>query len=113
MELFTGAPRRGHIPVLCTTDMQLPKRIFQEKYDLSAVDWDDWKTKLEAKAVMALPHMGPQNAKEAWETTKRTLKDVQCDTMRTKQSCIHSKPFWCRNSLMPASVSGKLVGVIE
>ena len=96
VELFTGAPRREHIPVLSTIDMHPPKKIFQEKYDLSAVDWDDWKTKLEAKAEMALPHMLPQNAKEAWETTKRILKDVQSDTMRTKRSCIHSKAFWCK-----------------
>ena len=96
VELFTGAPRRGHIPVLSTIDMQPPKKIFREKYDLSAEDWDDWKTKLEAKAEMALPLMGPQNAKEAWETTKQILKDVQSDTMRTKRSCIHSKPFWCK-----------------
>ena len=40
--------------------------------------------------------MGPPNAKEAWETTKRILKDVQRDTMRTKRSCIHSKPFCCK-----------------
>ena len=96
VELFTGAPRRGHIPVLSTIDMQPPMKNFQEKYDLSAVDCDDWNTKLEAKAEMALPHMGPQKAKEAWETTKRILKDVQSDTMRTKRSCIHSKLFWCK-----------------
>ena len=96
VELFTGAPRRGHIPLLSTIDMQPPKKIFQVKYDLSAVDWDDWKTNLEEKAEMALPHMGPQNAKEAWETTSRVLKDVQSGAMRTKRRCIHSKPFWCK-----------------
>ena len=45
---------------------------------------------------MVLHHMGPQNAKEVWETTKRIRKDVQSDTMRIKRSCIHSKPFWCK-----------------
>ena len=95
LEMFTGGPRWGHIPVLSTIDMQPPKKLFQEKFDLSSVDWDDWKTKLEAKAEMALPHMGLQNAKKAWETTERILKDVQSDTMRTKRSCMHSKPFWC------------------
>ena len=93
VELFTGAPSRRHVPVLSTIHMQPLKKFFQEKYDLLAVDWDDWKTKLEAKAEKALPHIGPQNAKEAWERPKRILKDVQSDTMRTKRSCIHSKPF--------------------
>ena len=40
--------------------------------------------------------MAPPNAKEAWETTKRVLKDEQSDTMRTNPSCIHSKPFCCK-----------------
>ena len=86
-ELFMGAPRRGHIPMLSTIDMQR-RKFFREKNDLSAADWDDWKTKLETKAEMALPHMGPQNAKEAWETTKRILKDVQSDTIRKKHELV-------------------------
>ena len=92
VELFTGAPRRGHMPVLSSTDMQPLKKIFSGKIRSISCRLG----RLEAKAEMALPHMGPQNAKEAWETTKGILKDVQSDTIRTKRSCIHSKPFWCK-----------------
>ena len=74
VELFTGAPRRGHIPVLSTIDMRPPKKIVREKYNLSAVDWNDWKTKIEAKAEAAIPLIGSQNATEAWETTKRCAR---------------------------------------
>ena len=30
VELFTGAPRRGHIPVLNTIDMQPPRKFFRK-----------------------------------------------------------------------------------
>ena len=45
---------------------------------------------------MVLNHLGSQNAKETWETTKRIIKDVQSDAMRTKRRCMHSKLFWCK-----------------
>ena len=47
--LCTGAPKRGHVPLLSALALRPPEKKILQKPGISTLDWDAWKPKLEWK----------------------------------------------------------------
>ena len=55
VELFSGAPIRGHVPMLCNLAIGRPKQNTKtEKMDISNIDWDTWKDDLDSTLKLKL-----------------------------------------------------------
>ena len=91
VEIFTGAPRRGHVQILSTVNLRAPKTKILQKPDISRVEWDDSKVKLETKAADMLPLL--ETKTDLWDMTKELLNDAQGELMTTKWCCRQSKHF--------------------
>ena len=97
VELFSGAPQRGHLPVIHQFKVQASKDNSEMVYkDLENTDWDLWSSTL-------LQHVKEKigdnldvfsDAKSLWSDLKNIIRDVNDQTMPTKRINSHSKPFW-------------------
>ena len=55
VELFSGAPIRGHVPMLCNLDISRPKHNTKsEKMDISNIEWNTWKDDLDSTLKLKL-----------------------------------------------------------
>ena len=85
MDLVTGAPSGGQVPVLRALDKRLPKRKILQKPDIATVDWDAWKGKLETKDKDVWPLVEASNVTDLREMTEELLNDAQTELMKTKR----------------------------
>ena len=98
--LFTGAPRRGHLPVFQTLEVQCSKRSkAREVLDYDAADWDGWCSEMESiffsklDEQNQLPELGDPS--ELFNFFLEKLKLCNEKFIPKKSVCHHSKPFWC------------------
>ena len=96
VELYSGAPNRGHIPILTTAKIMpknstVPPKI---KPDLKSIDWNNWTDTLEAKLSQVHSTMQFRTAVECWTDIKTAIEDTTLEQCKVKVSSIHSKPFW-------------------
>ena len=90
-ELFTGAPSRGHLPVLVSL-VESRSGYFKEKPWIEKAMWDDWRAHLETEI---LDWTTSDNALEMWEFFKNSLREATLLFIPFKKVTQHSKPFWC------------------
>ena len=99
VHLYSGAPKRGHVPVITEIDCNSkPKDTpVTVKLDVSAVNWDQWKeeleNQLETKNSEIFKHKNPL---KLWDYFVETINSVTKKHGVMKKSC-HSKPFWTKN----------------
>jgi len=95
VELFTGAPSRGHYPILYSmhvTDQTKSKKIYQ---NYNSTDWKIWREKIECE----LEHL-INEAHESVEDLKRLVHKFNMamvlagESIPKKIITCHSKPFW-------------------
>ena len=101
VELFSGAPLRGHVPVITeilvnrTTNNQAT---ITEKLDINNIKWalwtDDLEQKLEADNAVIESYDEPV---ELWKYVEKTIKEVTTKHGQMKKSTVHSKPYWTNN----------------
>ena len=97
VELLTGYPSRGHVPVYAK--FVLPGSYSTEKvttFKLDDVNWKKWRDSLEDKLRdMSFPD-NPifKDPIAAWNYLKEAIKDVNRECIPTKSTTKHSKPFW-------------------
>ena len=100
--LFTGAPDRGHLPVLynISLDSHSPSSKAKKVFDFKNGDWDNWKLELDSIFREKLVDLGsnalcaPKDMAELFHTALLTTSN---NHIPSKISCIHCKPFWNAN----------------
>ena len=92
IELFSGAPMRGHVPLKCYIELlNTTEPIHTEKkIDLSKVCWNDWSNDLDNKVN------DTDNPHVLWSEIDQRIKEVTMDHCEMKIICKHSKPFWTK-----------------
>ena len=100
--LFTGAPDRGHLPVLynITLNCKNPARKARKVFDFKNGDWDNWKLELDSFFAEKLVDLNNDNSccpQDMTELFHATLMTACNNHIPSKISCIHSKPFWNEN----------------
>lgn len=94
VELFSGAPLRGHVPVLAHLLLKVPATAtFTERISLVSTDWGKWRQDLEGK----LSHLDlTDEPTKIWIAMQVALDDTLNTHGVKKIITSHSKPFWTR-----------------
>ena len=91
VELFTGAPNRGHLPVLVdfavSTEKLKTKKLWMEK-----ANWKLWKDYVETG--IGEIDLNDNNSTTQWKTFLNLLLDASEKYIPLKTISRHSKPFW-------------------
>ena len=102
VELFSGAPIRGHFPV--THVLSLPQRSSKStssrklSIDLENTDWNIWKKSLEDAIAEKLEQSGNlHSVKKIWEVLLQSIQLTNSTAAAKKVICDYSKPFWSEN----------------
>lgn len=96
-ELFSGAPIRGHVPLL--TDIVIRSHFtptdVKEKLDITKMNWEKWKSGIERKIDESSEFFESQSEPyPIWTKLNNIIQentDLHCSTKRCSE---HSKPYW-------------------
>ena len=97
VELYSGAPLRGHVPLIATiaTGSAIPPTEVIEKICLKTVNWEDWSRDIEltvendSEMVDSLV-----NPHQLWNYIDESIQRVTLKHCSKKKSTVHSKPYW-------------------
>ena len=92
--LFSGAPQKGHIPVLqnmLTHHYESEER--KQVFDYDSADWDMWHGKAKSLFAEALvtEYLNPTSM---FEKFLSIVNECSIEHIPMKTACRHSKPFW-------------------
>ena len=111
-ELFTGAPTRGHLPVIhqfkCPAKPRSVSLIHSKLYwDTDKTDWNKWRNSLSRALTQHIsPRLGLySDPAKLWNDFIHILQATNKQNIPVKKVCQHSKPFW--NPLL-SDLSAKL-----
>ena len=99
-ELFTGAPTRGHLPVIHqfvdTSARQLTNIPPLLYWDIDKIDWNAWSGCLSRALQLGIIRNlhSYSDPIQLWLDFKATLSAVNENCIPRKRVCLHSKPFW-------------------
>lgn len=96
VELFSGAPLRGHVPLLISFSIQRthePSKVV-EKLDLSTMKWNEWTNHIENSIENLEQLSETENPYELWIHLNQNITQATDLYCATKRSCSHSKPYW-------------------
>ena len=104
-ELFTGAPLRGHLPVINTIrNKHSQTKKVNTTFNYDEADWRSWRAELdlifgnklhEIESSTAMPSCASLVAFFQSSVLKACNNHIP-----TKKCCIHSKPYWSDNLTM-------------
>ena len=97
IELYSGAPARGHVPFLTTLNIDgtAARKKAIEKINTDKIPWESWSTDLERKLEDAVLHTETLNDPEAFgKFIDDSILSVTLQHAVKKKSSHHSKPFW-------------------
>ena len=102
-ELFTGAPLRGHLPVINTIvnkdHIQQKKVNIVLNYD--EADWVSWRTELDSVFATKLLEFDLSSSIPSCDSLasffQSSLIKASENHIPTKKCCLHSKPYWSDN----------------
>lgn len=103
VELFSGAPVRGHFPVLNTIQVGRLKKTETRRLDFFNCDWEKWHDNLELRIRVHKEEWNEMTTRELWESLLTSLKDTNDACIPIKKVSSHSKPYW--SSLLTTSSS--------
>ena len=97
-ELYSGAPQRGHYPIIYSLTIKGYKEEKKRVNDYNNTDWDTWKGHLDSE-LKRHTNLVEEDIKE--EGQLREIVEVLSDKIISandiipkKVICKHSKPFW-------------------
>jgi len=96
VELFSGAPIRGHLPIETTLriDCSTSPPPAKLKIDISSIDWDKWTDHVETTLESGKLKFNNSTADEQWQLIDSAIHGATTKYATYKKSSIHSKPFW-------------------
>ena len=93
--LFTGAPTKGHIPVIQDIVVGEISKSKQTVLDYDKADWDKWTEELNNACYNLLS--AECGAKELFDDFQKELDSCNKRNIPHKTVCKYSKPFWTEN----------------
>ena len=97
VELFSGAPNRGHFPLitgLVFSSDQVSHPVI-EKLDITKMQWAEWTSHIENRILEIEDNLiKEENAYILWNSLNEIITQATDTYCVTKKSSIHSKPFW-------------------
>ena len=97
VELFSGAPTRGHLPLiteLITRDRSQNTPVI-EKLDISKMKWEDWTSTIEDEIEEKHEILNStENPYTLWNQLNHIITKATDSYGSYKKSCQHSKPYW-------------------
>lgn len=100
IELFSGAPMRGHVPLLTTLHEQYlaSDTVVTEKLNIEATNWGEWSEDLEISVVNDRATISnTADPKVLWDYIDGKIQEVNSRHCKMKKSTNHSKPYWTPN----------------
>lgn len=97
VELFSGAPTRGHVPLLITMKLNrdATSATVTEKLDLSKMKWEDWtkhiEDSIEEDRILLETEDCPYSL---WNHCNQIITQATDTHGVKKKCCKHSKPYW-------------------
>ena len=100
VELFSGAPLRGHFPLISKMVIKnarhnTPTQV-QEKLDIESINWEDWSKEIEEaiQRIEGTTQTETDNPTLIWNLLEELIKDSSNKHGKRKKSTKHSKPYW-------------------
>ena len=99
VELFTGAPQRGHLPLGITFYSNKPNSVdVIKKLDLREMPWETWSKKIESSIEEEQGYFEIEdNPYTLWRKMDNIIQDATIEHAKLKNCCQHCKPFWNSN----------------
>ena len=101
IELFTGAPRMGHIPLILNIakdgiDVNSTKsNHITSKLDINKINWENWSQQIESELVKNMDSFeNEQNPDKLWNDMNNIFLDSTKNHGAIKRTSKHSKPYW-------------------
>ena len=95
--LYSGAPLRGHVPLLCGIRSNRYTKSESTSVDLNSMNWSLWSAILDQSLRDTT---FPKDANEAWNCFIASIRDATKKSSCTKTVSDHSKPYWTPNLTM-------------
>ena len=95
-ELFSGAPGRGHVPLLTSLVgcMPTPNKV-TEKLDIQSINWEEWSNELENLIQENLQIISrTEDPDELWEIAEKAIVESNSKHAEIKKSSKYSRPYW-------------------
>ena len=97
VELFTGAPQRGHIPLIVKCNLSRTTEGGNIQPWLQKADWEAWQNVLEKSLHASLEAVQCPIATDHWRKVLVDFTEATRLSIPYKRSSRHSKPFWSEN----------------
>ena len=99
VELFSGAPLRGHVPLIMKLNKaKTSKPRVTEKIDINSISWAAWRGDLENQIANDSAEIrNSQDPDDLWKYTESIINKITSKHSVTKKSTTHSKPYWTDN----------------
>ena len=100
VELFSGAPNRGHVPLITNLVISGEQTIYPvtEKLDISKMKWESWTNDIEQNIDRIQDTiLFEENPYLIWNCFNKIITQATDSHCTTKRSCAHSKPYWTEN----------------
>ena len=97
VELYSGAPKRGHVPLITEISLSSEQSSQQsiEKLDISKMQWGEWTEHIEAKIEEHRQFYDSEDSPyRAWNHLNQIITKATDTYCKTKKSSNHSKPYW-------------------
>ena len=97
VELNSGAPIRGHLPVIMEVSSEkVPtKGNIKHKLDVDSIDWKKWTSDLNDTISLNYSSLiNQEDPREIWTLLEKLINQVSMSNAKMKKISRHSKPFW-------------------
>ena len=94
VDFFTGAPQRGHIPLIVKCNLSWTTEEGNTKTWLQKADWEAWQNVLEKSSEASLEAIQCPSATDQWGSVLVDITEATRLAIPYKRSSRHSKPFW-------------------
>jgi hypothetical protein len=97
VELFSGAPARGHVPLI--TELIIRENtqttVVKEKLDVSKMNWENWSSIIENEIEDNYETLNSSDSPYTlWHQLNHIITKATDICGSYKKSCQHSKPYW-------------------
>ena len=96
VELFSGAPSRGHVPVITALiGVHVTTHTVAEKLDVDGINWEEWSNELENQVRENLEEICKnEDPGILWEFMENAIGDSNRIHGKMKRYSNHSRPYW-------------------
>ena len=99
VELFSGAPKRGHVPLITELVVNEPEnKNITIKLDPTTTNWQGWTNHIEERINDNFNTMESEDDPyKLWNQLNSIITEASNIHCGTKKSCKHSKAFWSQS----------------